>query len=131
MNGNNPYAGPSDVTQAGKRSESDLPDLSTDQKRQLRRSVSSIASTTREYLPDEYVVDADVSHGAGGPRATVAVQPPIGRPVSAGFTADLEAGEDDALVDEDDRAEVARGLAASAALQVKLAVSDGVTQTAR
>lgn len=131
MNGNNPYAGPSNVTQAGKRSDTDLPDLSSDQKRQLRRSVSQIAAATRDYLPDEYIVDADVSHSAGGPRATVAVQPPIGRPVSAGFTADLDAGEEDALVDEDDQTEVARGLAASAALQVKLAVSDGVTQTAR
>lgn len=131
MNGNNPYAGPSNVTQAGHRSESDLPDLSPDQKRKLRRNVSKIAATTREYLPDEYIVDADVSHGAGGARATVAVQPPVGRPVSAGFTADFEANDESALVNEDDQTEVARGLAASAALQVKHAVSDNVSPTAR
>lgn len=131
MNGNNPYAGSSDVTQAGHRSDADLPDLSPEQKRRLRRNVSKIASTTREYLPNEFVVDAEVQHSAGGPRATVAVQPPVGRAVSAGFTADLEAGEDEALVNEEDRAEVARGLAASAALQVKLALSDGVDGTAR
>lgn len=131
MNGNNPYAGPSNVTQAGHRSESDLPDLSSDQKRELRRSVSQIAATTREYLPDEYIVDADVSHGASGPRATVAVQPPVGRPVSAGFTAELDTSDEPALVTDDDQAEVARGLAASAALQVKHAVSDNVSPTAR
>jgi len=130
MNGNTPYAGPTDVTQAGRRASDDLPELSSEQKRTLRQNVSQIATETRRFLPDEYIVDADVSHSAGGPRATVAVQPPVGRPVSAGFTAATDDLEDD-LVDEEDRAEVARGLAASAALQVKQAISEGVTPTAK
>lgn len=131
MNGNTPYAGPENVTQAGRRASNDLPELSPDQKRELRQNISQIATETRRFLPDVYIVDADISHGAGGPRATVAVQPPVGRPVSAGFTAGADEIEDETIVDEDDRAEVAQGLAASAALQVKQAISEGVTPTAR
>ncbi|WP_435359550.1 DUF5811 family protein [Haloarchaeobius sp. DFWS5] len=131
MNGNTPYAGRPGVTQAGKRSSADVPELSTNQKRALRAEVSAIASRTREFLPDEYLVDGDVTQGVGGPQATVAVQPPVGSPVSAGFTPDIDDLEGDHLIDPDDQAEVARGLAASAALQVKLAISDSVTPTAR
>jgi len=131
MNGNTPYAGPPGVTQAGRRSADDLPDLTPDQKRTLRREVATIAARTREFLPNEYVVDVDVMAGAGGPTATVAVQPPAGHPVSAGFTPeedDIDRGE---VIPTEDRDEVARGLAASAALQVKRAVGNDVTPTAR
>ena len=130
MNGNTPYAGLPGVTQAGQRAAADVPELSRDQKRVLHRDVSRIAARTREYLPDEYIVDANVSHGVSGPQVTVAVHPPIGHPVSAGFTPALEDDRDE-LIDADDRDEVARGLAASAALQVKLAVGDDVTPTAQ
>jgi len=131
MNGNTPYAGSPGITQAGKRATADLPELTGEQKRALRRDVSRIAAQTRAYLPDEYVVDSDVSQAAGGPRATVAVQPPVGHPVSAGFSPENEDLESDSLIDDEDRSEVARGLAASAALQVKQAVQDDVMPTAR
>ncbi|MFC6716903.1 DUF5811 family protein [Natrialbaceae archaeon GCM10025810] len=138
MNGNTPYAGLPGVTQAGQRAAADVPDLSRGQKRTLHRDVSRIAARTRELLPDEYAVDAEVSHGVSGPQVTVAVRPPIGHPVSAGFTPDLEADEpgdgvevDSEIIAAADRDEVARGLAASAALQVKQALSDNVKPTAR
>ena len=131
MNGNTPYAGMPGITQAGRRAADDLPNLTTEQKRSLRREVATIAARTREFLPDEYVVDVDVTAGATGPTATVAVHPPAGHPVSAGFTPeqdDIDRGE---VIPTEDRDEVARGLAASAALQVKQAVGDDVTPTAR
>lgn len=131
MNGNTPYAGLPGSTQAGKRASADVPDLTADQKRRLRDDVSCIAARTRDFLPDEYVVDGDVSNGVGGPQATVAVQPPVGNPISAGFTPDVEEFGEGALIDPEDQAEVARGLAASAALQVKQAISGSVTPTAR
>ena len=130
MNGNTPYAGLPGVTQAGHRAAADVPELSGEQRRTLRRDVSRIAARTRELLPDEYVVDAEVSTGIAGPQVTVAVQPPIGHPVSAGFSPALE-DEPEELIGADERDEVARGLAASAALQVKLAVGDDVKPTAR
>ncbi|WP_267640855.1 DUF5811 family protein [Haloarchaeobius amylolyticus] len=131
MNGNNPYAGLPGSTQAGKRADADVPELSPDQTRALRRDVTAIAAQTRAFLPDEYVVNGDVTQGVGGPQATVAVRPPAGHPVSAGFTPNLEEAGDDYCIDPDEQAEVARGLAASAALQVKQAVQDSVTPTAR
>ena len=133
MNGNNPYGGLPGVTGAGQRTQADVPDVSRGQCRALQRDASRVAARTRELLTDEYVVDAAVSAGVTGPEVTVAVHPPIGRPVSAGFTPDLEGmGEatDDVIASED-RDEVARGLAASAALQVKWAIGDDVTPTAR
>lgn len=128
MNGNTPYAGAPGEVRAGRRAPADVPDLSPDAKRDLRRSVSAIAARTREYLPDEYEVGADLSAGGDGARATVAVRPPIGHPVSAGFVPAGEAGE---TISDEDREEVARGLAATAALQVKQAVGDAMTPTAR
>lgn len=131
MNGNTPYAGTPTVTQAGKRATTDIPEPSPEQLRQLREDVFDIAAETRAYLPDGYAVDADIDQGVSGPQVRIAVRPPAGRPVSAGFTPepdDLEAGR---IVDEADRQEVARGLAASAALQVKQAISSAVTPTAR
>ncbi|WP_440770838.1 DUF5811 family protein [Natronorubrum sp. DTA28] len=132
MNGNTPYAGLPGETGAGQRAAADVPNLSRDQKRLLHRDVSRIAARTREFLPSEYVVDSDVSSGMTGPQVTVAVRPPVGHAVSAGFTPDLEdvaAGEE--VITADERSEVARGLAASAALQVKQAVSNNVTPTGK
>ena len=131
MNGNNPYAGLPGSTQAGKRATADIPELTAEQKRTLRADVSRIAAQTREFLPDEYIVNGDVSQGVAGPQATVAVQPPVGNPISAGFTPDTDDFEKETLIEPEDQAEVARGLAASAALQVKQALSDSVQPTAR
>ncbi|MDS0476670.1 DUF5811 family protein [Natrinema sp. 1APR25-10V2] len=132
MNGNTPYAGLPGETGAGQRAAADVPDLSSAQKRLLHRDVSRIAARTREFLPSEYVVDADVSSGLTGPQVTVAVRPPIGHAVSAGFTPEMDEGATpEEVITADERNEVARGLAASAALQVKQAVSDGVRPTGK
>jgi hypothetical protein len=110
-----------------------VPELSADQKRALRREVARIAARTREFLPDEYVVNSNVKHGVGGPLAMVAVRPPVGQPVSADFTPDADdlTAEDYTPIDADDREEVARGLAASAALQVKRNLKNDPAPTAR
>lgn len=113
MNGNTPYAGPSGA-------DDPEAELTPEQRRALRNSLARIAARTREYLPDEYVVGAEIGSNQSGARATVAVRPPAGNPVSAGFTPEFgEEGTD--LVPADERTEVAQGLAASAALQVKQA----------
>ena len=127
MNGNNPYAGTPGVVDAGQPSKNE--DLTPEQVQSLRRTVSGIVARTRTYLPDSYAIGSELSHGANGPLATVAVHPPVGHPVSAGFTPDDE-DLGSGLSDEDSE-EVARGLAASAALQVMNAVGDDVTPTAR
>ncbi|MFB6219208.1 MAG: DUF5811 family protein [Halobacteriaceae archaeon] len=120
MNGNTPYAGPDGTVEAGRRAP---PELSADQRRALRATATRIAARTREYLPGEYTVGAEVTAGADGARATVAVQPPIGNPVTAGFEPEADGHAEPPMPDED-RDEVARGLAASAALQVKQALDD-------
>ncbi len=129
MNGNNPHAGLPGITEAGKRAAADLPELSADQRREIREEIVRIAARTREFLPDEYVVNSNVQSGVSGPRGTVAVHPPAGHPVSADLS--LELDDTEFSVDAADREEVARGLAASAALQVKRSVQGEVTQTAR
>jgi hypothetical protein len=104
-------------------------ELSPDEKRGLRRAVAGIVSRTESYLPDGYVVGSELTYGSEGPEATVAVRPPAGHPVSAGFqpdAEDIEAGLDDA-----DRDEVAKGLAASAAAQVMYAMGDDPVPVAR
>ena len=124
MNGNS-YAG----GVVGGAQPTDNIELSADQKQGLRRAVAGIVSRTESYLPDGYVVGSELTYGSNGPQATVAVRPPAGHPVSAGFTPDtedLEAGLDDA-----DRDEVAQGLAASAAAQMMHAVGDNPVPTAR
>lgn len=92
--------------------------LTPEQRRSLRRSIATVAERTREFLPGEYVVGTELSAGTDGARAYVAVQPPRGRPVSAGFDPDFD---EEGPLDEESRDEVARNLAASAALQVKQA----------
>ena len=128
MNGNTPYGGLPGTTDAGHRMADDRIELTADQRRALRVDLAEITKRVRAYLPDEYIVGAEVSEGSDGPQATVAVQPPVGHPISAGFQPDLTAEE---YITDDDCEEVARGLAASAALQVKQAVSDDITPTAR
>lgn len=129
MTDTTPYAGQPNGVDAGRRASADVPDLSGDQRRSLKAGLDTVVARTKEYLPDEYVVGAQIVAGADGPQGTIAVQPPVGRAVSAGFTPDLD-DLDDGL-DDEDRDEVARGLAASAALQVKQAVSDAIVPVAR
>ncbi|WP_128476585.1 DUF5811 family protein [Halorussus pelagicus] len=130
MNGNTPYAGVPGKTQAGHRAQTDVPELSNEQKESLRDSITAIASQTREFLPDEYVVGSKVADDGSGPQAQVSVQPPVGHPVSAGFQPDLDDFDGEDLVTHEE-AEVARGLAASAAMQVKQMMGDNITPTAR
>lgn len=127
MNGNNPYAGAPGVVDAG-QVEPEM-NLTPEQLHTLRSAVAGIVSQTRTYLPDSYTVGSQLSQGSEGPTATVAVHPPVGHPVSAGFTPDVD--ELDEGLSAADRSEVARGLAASAALQVKHALGDDVPPTAR
>ncbi|ELZ96501.1 hypothetical protein C440_05118 [Haloferax mucosum ATCC BAA-1512] len=127
MNGNNPYAGAPGVPGAGQPSQDR--ELTVEQMDSLRRAVAGIVSRTESYLPEGFAVGSELSTASSGPLATVAVHPPVGHPVSAGFSPnadDLDAG----LADED-RDEVARGLAASAAFQVMSAVGDDLTPAAR
>lgn len=129
MNGNNPYAGRGDVVDAGKRMAGDAPSLTPEHRRELSRGVAQIASRTREFLPTEFAVGSEISAGATGPQITVAVEPPVGNPVSAGLEPDLDG--DGEFIPSDDREEVARGLAASAALQVKRALDGDVDVPAK
>lgn len=127
MNGNTPYAGSPGVVGAGQ--PSDPVELSTEERRHLREAMSNIVARTRSLLPEGYAIGSELIDSAEGPQATVAVQPPIGHPVSAGLSPKPE-DLDDGL-DEAEREEVARGLAASAALQTMNAVGDDLTPTAR
>ncbi|MGM0604050.1 MAG: DUF5811 family protein [Halobacteriota archaeon] len=127
MNGTNPYMGAPGGLEASQPTHS--VELSGEQKQVLRREVAGIVSRTQSYLPEGYHVGSELSFDGDGPLATVAVEPPAGHPVSAGFSPevdDLETG-----IDETDAAEVAQGLAASAAMQVMSVVGDGVTPTGR
>jgi len=117
MYGNAPFAG----------AEAESP-LSADQRRRLRQDLASVAARTRELLPDDFAVGTELAHGSDGPQATVAVKPPVGSLVSAGYAPDEDT---DATIGEDERAELARGLAASAALQMKEAMGDDTSPTAQ
>jgi hypothetical protein len=132
MNGNNPYAGSPDVTPAGQRTQSDSPELTPKQKRALQKGVADIAARIREYLPAEYAVGSDLSNGYDGIEATVAVHPPIGHAVSADFAPNPESlTAEDGPISEEDLEEVAKGLAAGAALQVKQVMEEQVRPTGR
>jgi len=100
---------------------SDDPALTPDQRRVLRKNLTSVAARTRELLPGDFVVGSELRSGTGGLEATVAVQPPVGSVVSAGYS---PSEDDDIAIDADEREDLAVGLAASAALQVKQAFPD-------
>lgn len=93
-------------------SESEDVALTAEQRESLRRDLTSIAARTRELLPGEYVVGAQIADGASGPRGRIAVQPPRGSVVSADYTP-----QEDVAISEEEQEELVHGLAASAALQ--------------
>lgn len=101
-------------------------ELTPDQRRHLKRELSTVVARTREFLPGEFVVGSEITNGANGPRATVAVQPPVGAIVSADYTPD-----GDLDIEDDEREDIAVSLAASAALQVKDALGNDPTPVAR
>jgi hypothetical protein len=108
------------------RDEGSRHELSTAQRKSLRRDLTSVAARTRELLPNEFVVGSEITQGSNGPQATVAVQPPIGSVVSADYTP-----EDDVAIGDTERDDIAMGLAASAALEVKKAMPDDPAPTAQ
>jgi len=101
--------------------------------RTLRSNAKTVATQVRYLLPEEYSVTGDVTDGTNGPQAFVAIQPPVGRPITAGFGIEEYTDSEGTGTDipDDERNEVAAGLAARAALQVKQAIGDGLTPTAR
>ena len=101
--------------------------------RTLRSNAKTVATQVRYLLPAEYSVTGDVTDGTNGPQAFVAIQPPIGRPITAGFGIEeyTDSEGDGTDIPDEERDEVAADLAARAAIQVKQAVSDGLTPTAR
>ena len=108
---------------------SDEPALTPDQRRALRRDLASVAARTRELLPADFVVGSELTTGASGLEATIAVQPPVGSIVSAGYA---PTGDDeDVSIADDEREDLAMGLAASAALQVKQAFPEDESPAAQ
>ncbi|CCQ34468.1 hypothetical protein HLRTI_002123 [Halorhabdus tiamatea SARL4B] len=118
MYGNSPVSG---------QSEPDV-ELTPEERRSLRNDLSRVAAKTRELLPGEFVVGSELSSGASGPEAMIAVQPPVGSPVSAGYTPEPDT---DLRIDDQECTDLAQGLAASAALQVKQAMGNDDTPTAQ
>lgn len=104
MHGNSPHAGPADV------------EPSVERRRALRREIADVAASTRELLSDEFIVGAEISGHTDGLRATVAVQPPAGSVVSAGFEPD---GDDPATEG------LALDLAAGAVVEAKRSARGG------
>jgi hypothetical protein len=100
--------------------------LTAKERKVLRKELSSVAARTRELLPGEFAVGSELSSGHDGPRATVAVQPPVGAIVSADYTP-----EDEIDIADAEREDIATGLAASAALQVKEAMSSNDSPSAK
>jgi len=103
-------------------------ELSAGQKDALRHAVAGIVAETESYLPEGYQVGSELAT-ASGATATVAVDPPAGHPVTAGYSPDPD--ELDGGLDVETQREVAQGLAASAVMQVMNAVGDGITPTGR
>ncbi|WP_254840668.1 DUF5811 family protein [Natronomonas marina] len=104
MHGNSPHAGPAEA------------EPSIESRRALRRELVDVATSTRALLSDEFVVGAEISGNTDGLQATVAVQPPAGSVVSAGFDPD----EDDATAET-----LAQELAAGAVFEAKRAAREG------
>lgn len=130
MNGNTPYAGMPGVQPVGD-SFDDGAALTSEEKRRLRRELARVADQVRTYLPDEFVVGSELSNGLNGIEATVAVHPPVGDAVSAGFRPPSDGSADEEFLDESTRIEVARGLAASAVFQARLALAEDLPPTAQ
>ncbi|MFQ3319753.1 MAG: hypothetical protein ACI8UR_001105 [Natronomonas sp.] len=110
MHGNTPHAGPADI------------EPSSENRRALRRDLVDVATSTRDLLSDDFIIGAEISDNDGALHATVAVQPPAGSVVSAGFDRD---DEEDADVET-----LAQELAAGAVLEAKHAAQD-VNRAAR
>ncbi|RNJ27158.1 DUF5811 family protein [Halosegnis longus] len=85
-------------------------ELTTEQRRELRAGGTAVAARTRELLPREFVIGTELVDSHDGVQAAVAVQPPNGTVVSAGF----QLSELDEDGDTDD---IARQIAAGAALE--------------
>ena len=117
MYGNSPFGG--DTTEVT---------LTSEQRDQLRKDLASVAARTRELLPSEFVVGSEIHNSDTGPRATIAVQPPVGSVVSADYRP--EDGESSAI-SSTERDELAQGIAASAALQVKQVLGEDTAPTAQ
>lgn len=100
------------------------------QQRALVQEVEAITAATREYLPDSFQVHSDVTAGQSGPQVALEVHPPVGPPLSAGVTPAVTEG-DHAAFSPDEREELARRLAASAAVQLRQIVGDSMTPPAR
>ncbi|TSD14992.1 hypothetical protein DP107_03780 [Haloglomus irregulare] len=95
MHGNTPYA--------GRPGEGET---TSAQRRAVRRDLAAVTASTRSLLTDEFVVGGEVTDGADGLGATIAVRPPAGQVVSV-------------RLDPDDlKNELAPELAAGAAFQV-------------
>lgn len=92
----------------GNSPHTNSPEVAPEQRRALRQELVHVARSTRELLPDDFIIGAELSDN-NGLQATVAVQPPVGHVVSAGFAADGDA----------DAATLARELAAGAVLEAK------------
>lgn len=125
MNGNYTGAGGPPV---GGSQPTSAEELSVGQKDALRVAVAGIVAETQSYLPEGYHVGSELTYG-GGATARVAVDPPAGHPVTAGYSPDPE--ELESGLDPETQQEVAQGLAASAVMQVMDAVGDGITPTGR
>jgi hypothetical protein len=95
MHGNTPYAG-----------RPDDEETTSAQRRSIRRDLASVTASTRSLLTDDFVVGGEVTDGADGLSATVAVRPPIGQVVTVQLDPDELTGE------------LASELAAGAALQM-------------
>ncbi|WP_276273027.1 DUF5811 family protein [Haloarcula litorea] len=108
--------------------ETEAVTLTQDQRKALRRDLAGVAARTRELLPGEFVVGSEISEGEAGPRARIAVQPPVGSVVSADYTPE---DPESATISDDERDDLAQGIAASAALQVKQVMGEETTPTAQ
>jgi len=56
-----------------------LSPLTAEQRQLLRQDLSTMAARMRDVLPAEFVVGSEITNDDSGVRATIAVQPPMGR----------------------------------------------------
>ncbi len=100
-------------------------EFTPEERAQLQEELSAVVARTRRLLPGEFAVGSELSEGMDGLTATVAVKPPVGRAVRANYT------PSGAGFDEGSREELAAGLAASAAVQVREAIRNEAAPAAR